>query len=367
MSLAIAGLGTALPEFRIDQDQAVRVAQVLCLDRRQAPLVPVLYRQTDIDGRHMVLSEAIVEDVVNGTRHTESVFLPRGCADERGPTTRERMQVYVEQAAPLAVAASRRALRNSRLAPDEITHLVTVSCTGFSAPGVDIGLIKELRLRPTVQRTHVGFMGCHGALNGLRVANALCSADRTARILLCAVELCSIHYHYGWDPKRIVANALFADGAAALVGVCPEVAPAGTWQVSATGSKLFPDSEYAMTWDIGDHGFDMTLSTRVPNLIEAHLRPWLEKWLWEQGLRVSDVRSWAVHPGGPRVLSSVGRALGLEESSFKVSREVLQAHGNMSSPTVLFIIDRLRQEKAPRPCVAMGFGPGLAAEAVLFR
>jgi len=366
MSFAILGLGTALPAFNIDQEQSISIARVLCLDPRQAPLVPVLYRQTEIVKRHIALTEAIVSDVVNGTRHTESVWLPRHTADDCGPTTSQRMQQYVTEAGPLALAACRQALDESGLKPTDITHVVTVSCTGFSAPGVDIRLIKELQLPATVERTHVGFMGCHGALNGLRVARAISEADPNACVLLCAVELCSLHYHYGWNPKRIVANALFADGAAALVGTAAARAPSNSWQVAGNGACIFPDSEYAMTWDIGDNGFDMTLSTRVPNLIEANLRPWLESWLSSRRLRLRDIASWAIHPGGPRVLLSVAKALGVDPEEMTVSREVLQAHGNMSSPTVLFILNRLRQANAPRPCVAMGFGPGLAAEAALF-
>ncbi|MBL8798437.1 MAG: type III polyketide synthase, partial [Planctomycetia bacterium] len=223
--------------------------------------------------------------------------------------------------------------------------------------------IKELGLPPTVERTHVGFMGCHGALNGLRVARAIAESNPHACVLLCAVELCSLHYHYGWNPKRIVANALFADGAAALVGKA--ASGAGGWQVAGNGACIFPDSEYAMTWDVGDHGFDMTLSTRVPNLIEANLRPWIEQWLGAHRLGLSDIASWAVHPGGPRVLLSVAKALDVDLAAMAVSREVLQTHGNMSSPTVLFILNRLRQIDAPRPCVALGFGPGLAVEAAL--
>jgi predicted naringenin-chalcone synthase len=215
-----------------------------------------------------------------------------------------------------------------------------------------------------VQRVHVGFMGCHGALNGLRVAQALTGADPTARVLLCAVELCSLHFHYGWDPKKVVANALFADGAAAVVGAA--AGPADAWRVAATGSCLIPDSEYAMTWNIGDHGFEMTLSTRVPSLISAHLRPWLEAWLAQCGIALEHVASWAIHPGGPRILSAVERPLGLTEEATVVSREILAAYGNMSSPTVLFILGRLQTRHAPRPCVALGFGPGLIAEAVLF-
>src|SRR6202011_3821804 len=150
----------------------------------------------------------------------------------------------------------------------------------------DYALIQQLHLSPTVQRTHVGYMGCHGAINGLRVANAFTTADPAPKGLLCAVELSSLHYHYGWDPQKIIANAIFGDGCAALIGVGKR--PESTlWSVAATGSCVLPASCDAMTWTIGDHGFEMTLSKSVPGLISKHLRPWLESWLGENGLSVS--------------------------------------------------------------------------------
>jgi predicted naringenin-chalcone synthase len=249
----------------------------------------------------------------------------------------------------------------------ELTHLVTVSCTGFVAPGVDVALIGALKLRPTIQRTQVGYMGCHGALNGLRVAAAFTGAAPEARVLMCAVELCSLHYHYGWNPSKMVANALFADGAAAIVGVPAEMAPPEAWRVAASGSCLIPDSAEAMTWTIGDHGFEMTLSKQVPGLIARHLRPWLESWLTEQGTALAEVESWAIHPGGPRILSAVEEGLNLSREAAAASRAVFAEYGNMSSPTILFILDRLRRQHAKRPCVALGFGPGLMAEAALLR
>jgi len=364
MPISLLSLGTALPPNRLTQDQGARVAQVLCLDPRQSSLVPTLYRQTEITGRNLVIGEDVVRDVVAGTAESGSVFLPTGRAEDRGPTTSERMRVYGEEAPKLASEACRRALDEANVDAASVTHLVTVSCTGFAAPGVDIALIRGLGLPATTERAHVGFMGCHGALNGLRVARGLAAAEPHARVLLCAVELCSIHYHYGWDPKRVVANALFADGAGAAV-ICTD-GPADAWQLAAHGACLFPDSAYAMTWAIGDHGFDMTLSTKVPNLIAKHLPPWLDGWLRRCGLTIDRVGSWAVHPGGPRVLNSVTDALGLDAAATKHSQEVLTRHGNMSSPTILFILERLRRAGSPLPCVALGFGPGLAVEAALF-
>jgi predicted naringenin-chalcone synthase len=242
---------------------------------------------------------------------------------------------------------------------------VTVSCTGFVAPGLDAHVIGALGLPPTTRRTHVGFMGCHGALNGLRVADSFVDADPDALVVMCAVELCSLHFAYGWDPEMLVPNALFSDGAAAVVGRSVGSAPPGAWRVEACGTYLLPDSGEDMTWRIGDHGFRMTLSARVPEVIAAGVGDWLESWLGESGLAVKDVASWAVHPGGPRILGAVERAAGLGRDQTQTSRDVLSEFGNMSSATVLVILDRLRAASAPRPCVALAFGPGLVAEAVL--
>jgi len=185
-------------------------------------------------------------------------------------------------------------------------------------------------------------------------------------VLLCAVELCSLHFHYGWDPEKVVANALFADGAGAMVIASDGRDSSDAWQVTANGSCLVPDSEDAMTWRIGDHGFEMTLSPRVPSLVGTCLRPWLVQWLAEHGLTLRDVRSWAIHPGGPRILEAIAQALGLTPDATRFSAQVLAECGNMSSATMLFLLERLRRSGAPRPCVALGFGPGLVVEAALF-
>ena len=278
------------------------------------------------------------------------------------------MRRYEAEAGPLAVAAARPALGDAAIEPGRVTHLVTVSCTGSCAPGFDMALIRGLGLPRDVARTHVGFMGCHGLLNGLRVARAFVAADPAAVPLVCAVELCSLHHQYEGDAEQIVANALFADGAGAVVGVAAGSTPVGNadaYRLVASGSTIIDDSDDAMSWRVGDRGFVMTLSPRVPELIARHLRPWLEGWLARHGLDLSSVGSWAVHPGGPRIVSAVGEALDLDPALLLPSRRVLEEFGNMSSPTILFILDRLRRADAPRPCVSLAFGPGLAVEAAL--
>jgi predicted naringenin-chalcone synthase len=381
MSLEILGLGTAVPAHTMSQQEATELAQQVCCENdEQARLLRVLYRKAGVENRHTCLPHRIALDWVgNGDNHAPAVNGAVVAVSTLGPTTSERMAFYEEHALPLARQAARTAVDLSSLRPQEITHLVTVTCTGFVAPGVDVDLITQLELPSTTQRIQVGFMGCHGAINGLRVAAALAAADPAARILLCAVELCSLHYRFQWDPERFIGNVLFADGAAALVCAASLEKSAATsvgspnsssiverpWRVLATGSCLLPDSKDAMTWRVGDHGFEMTLSPRVPDLIGLHLRPWLESWLAGLGISLEDIGSWAVHPGGPRILSAVEESLGLPREATAVSRRMLAEYGNMSSPTVLFILDRLRQQQAARPCVALGFGPGLVAEAAL--
>jgi predicted naringenin-chalcone synthase len=365
MTLAILGLGTAVPPTVVSRTEGQRIAERFsCRTPQQSAWLPHVYGGAGIDRRYFCVGADVINDALDGTKYSRSVFLPRGPDDDRGPTTGERMHVYREQAPTLARRAAALALSRSRLLSEQITHLVTVSCTGFYAPGFDVALIRDLGLPANTRRTHVGYMGCHGALNGLRVARAFADSEPDACVLLCAVELCSLHYHYGFEPQKLIANALFSDGAAALVGGAANVET--DWQLVASGSCLIPDSEDAMAWTIGDHGFEMTLSKRVPGLIATHLRPWLAGWLAGQELRIDEITSWAIHPGGPRILDAAAESLGLPPVATAASREIFAAHGNMSSPTVLFILDRLREQRAPRPCVALGFGPGLCAEAALF-
>ncbi len=363
MTFHIAGIGTALPPFTAHQQEAAGVAARFAhTDDRRARMLRLLYRKSGVRTRRAV-------SVRGGDQPLEEripYYPPPKDEHDFGPTTADRMRWYAEQARPLALQSAAAALDDSGLRASDITHLVTVSCTGFDAPGVDAHLIEQLGIPRGVARTHVGFMGCHGAMNGLRTAGAYAGADPDARILVNAVELCSLHFAYGWDEEMLVANTLFADGSASVVGFAEGRSPAeDAWSVRGHGSFLMPDSAEAMTWAIGDNGFRMTLSPRVPEAIAEYLPRWIEDWLAPYGLATDAIRSWAVHPGGPRILDAVRDALRIDESELTISRETLRDYGNMSSPTVLFILERLRRERCPRPCVALAFGPGLAVEAAL--
>ena len=275
------------------------------------------------------------------------------------------MAIYAKRATALAIRSTRTALKDSGVRADEITHLVSASCTGFASPGWDIDLVESLGLPRQVQRTNVGFMGCHAAINALRVAGAFSRADRNARVLVCCTEICSVHFRYNARPDQVVANALFADGAGAVV-----VGSDGARfpRIASTASRVIEDSREQMGWAVGERGFEMNLGIELPGTIRRCAQAWVREWLGSQGLGIEDVGSWAVHPGGPKILSSVGEALCLPGSALDTSRRVLGAHGNMSSATVLFILDAMRAGGELRlPCVLMSFGPGVTAEALLLK
>ena len=373
----ILGLGIAAPEHSIAQSDAAIVAQQLKLSERWMDALPALYRKSGVQRRGSVL---LGPDELPGMQR-QTFYQSATATHPSGPTTAQRMKVFSEQASPMLQRACSVAIENSGVETASITHLVTVSCTGFFAPGVDIALIESLGLESNVQRTHVGFMGCHGALNGIRISKAIVDADPSAVVLLGAVELCSLHQQYTDDAQQLVANALFADGAAGLVIGAPKQAEAyqrntsdsfsaqqSHWSIVSTLSKWIPGTTGMMSWTIGDHGFRMTLDPQVPSVIEANLESELKTWLEGHSLGVSDIDAWAIHPGGPRIIQATGKALGLPSQSLEASQAILANHGNMSSPTVLFILDRLsRQQPTATNCVLLAFGPGLCIEAVLLQ
>lgn len=373
MTAAILGLGTAIPSQRIDIETAAKYASLFaCSEPSQTRKVEALYRRSGVRTRGSVLLESDEASVVSQSFYPAST----GPAD-RGPSTSCRGDRYAAEAPLLALESASQAMAQSGVSPEQITHLVTVSCTGFNAPGIDIALIDGLNLPLTTQRVQVGFMGCHGAINGLRTAQGLVAAEPRARVLLSSVELCSLHYQYGYDADRIVSGALFADGSASMV-IAKEWdadrssngarnAACATGCLLGTGSYLVPESRDAMTWLIGDNGYEMTLSATVPGLIERHLRAFLTDWLRERGESIESIGGWAVHPGGARILTSVESALGLPPDTLAVSRHVLAEHGNMSSATMLFILDRFIASSQAKPWLMLGFGPGLEIEVALIR
>lgn len=405
MKPSILGIGTATPVHLMSQDESLQMfSDIVCSEERQRRLARALFHKSGVKNRHTIVphqvaynwcrtadpSESCSEPSAENTGAARppidlavpSEVLPKvvGGASQ-GPTTFERMKLYAHFAPELAIESAKKALANAGCSAGEITHLVTVSCTGFDAPGVDIELINQLQLPHSTQRVNVGFMGCHGAINGIRTALAIAHSDPQARVLLCAVELCSLHYRFQWDSEGIIGNALFADGSASMV-ICQQAlsasdstsdSNAADWKLLATGSCLIPDSKQAMSWCVGDHGFEMLLTSEVGDRIEAALSDWLHGWLDAHGVAFSDIDYWGVHPGGPRILSAVGSSLNLPDEALETSRRILSQNGNMSSPTVMFILEDFMRQHAEAAndsdgyCVLLAFGPGLVAEIALLR
>ena len=383
----LIGLATATPPGIIDRQTALAMAISLSTHvggvpqslATQQKVVRRLYHRGGVSTRASVLVNP--DNPTGSAGQLLSEFYPPTTGPEdRGPTTWTRMRRFEIDAPPLAMRAVRRALADAGIDGSQITHLVTVTCTGFWAPGLDVTLIRQLSLPADCERVQVGFMGCHGAINGMRTAAAIAESNPRAVVLLVCVELCSLHYQYGFQTDRLVSGSLFADGAAAAVitggnlplSSAPDASPAtdalptrATGRIVATGSWLIGDTEDWMTWTIGDHGFEMTLSNRVPSIIRAQLRPFLERWLAGSGRTMDQIGGWCVHPGGPRILQSVQEACGLSDEKLVASRTVLREHGNMSSATMLFILERFRRAQLAGPYLMLGFGPGLEIEVAL--
>lgn len=335
------------------EDALAMSTELICENKRQERLTRMLYQKAGVETRHTVVPWQSAYAWKKQESPTESLS---------GPSTADRMDLYREHAGPLAHRATVVALADAQVDASKITHLITVSCTGFCAPGVDLELIRSLGLPPTTERVHVGYMGCHGAINGLRVAEALAARHPEACILLCAVELCSLHYRLSWDAEGVKGNALFADGSAAIVGGSHRSKRPALGQVEQTGSCVLPKSFAEMSWEIGNHGFEMRMTRQVPDVVGAHLKEWMSAWLDQLGYGIHDIAHWAVHPGGPRILDSVESALELSPNACNVSRDILKRFGNMSSPTVLFILDEILRSSPDFPIVTLAFGPGLTAE-----
>jgi predicted naringenin-chalcone synthase len=314
------------------------------------------------DPRHAKLFERMVGR--SGLEHRWSVLPPAPCGGspaepggfygrETLPGTGERMQLYGELAPNLAL----RAIDGIEADLSGITHLVVASCTGFVAPGVDQIIARRLGLNPSVERLLVGYMGCYAAVVALRSARHIVRSEPSARVLVVTVELCSLHLHEMDQVEAMLAGLQFGDGAAAALVT-------GDRQGTELGqpfSATLPESDELIRWDITDQGFAMQLSGEVPGRIGAALaEPDLREFIVNGG-----VDQWAVHAGGRSILDAVQNALQLPPDSLDDSRAVLRAFGNMSSSTLMFVLQR----QLGRPCdsgVAIAFGPGLAAEGFRF-
>ncbi|NIK78952.1 putative naringenin-chalcone synthase [Paenibacillus castaneae] len=357
--VAILGIGTAVPNNRINQaDTARRLVDGLSDKPDSARWARRIFKQCGVETRYTCEPNLLAEAA-------DCRYLPKA-SDLDAPSTAERMGLYKKESIPLSLLAARQALADSEVNASDITHLITVSCTGQFLPGIDAALVKALELSPRVTRIPLQFLGCAAGLKAVGFARQIVSANNSANVLIVCVELCTLHIQPSGDREALFAASFFGDGASACV-----VGSAGSqhkdiFQLGGDHSVLLPDCADAMVWEVGNHGFDLYLSPDIPKLIGATIPDEVERLC---GKRIPDL--WAIHPGGKGIIDTLQHKFQLTDEQTAPSLGILRDYGNMSSATILFVLNRMRtrlRESGSESAegIALAFGPGLTAELIEF-
>lgn len=351
---------TLVPEWSYSQCELSERMLERTSNERSKRFIKKAYAESGIETRNSVLS-----DFQENAAEPRLYRNPDGSM--KSSSTGERNAVYVEEAKRLIPQIALRTLENCQgISAEEITHVITVSCTGFFNPGPDLLLIDSLGLSPSVQRYQLGFMGCYAAFPALRMADQFCRADPSAVVLVVCIELCTIHMQDKDDIDSVVANSLFSDGlAAVLVSAKKPASGSRGFEISHFASNLAREGANDMAWDIGDHGFNIILSKYVSRIIGAGIRGIIDEAFADSGTSTDEIVKWAVHPGGRAILDKVETSLGLLPEQIESSRATLSRFGNMSSATVLFVLAEILRDpntKDRDSICAMAFGPGLTIE-----
>lgn len=357
----ISSIGTAVPPNRISQKTISDfMIRHLPLSDEGRKMVNVLYRASGIQYRH-----SVIEDF--GRSPEDFTFFPKNETLEPFPTVSKRMKLYEERALDLCKQAATQCLKGTK---DQPTHLITVSCTGMYAPGIDIELIEAMSFPTDIQRTSINFMGCYASFNAMKVAHEIAQNDPDATILVVAVELCSIHLLKKTDEDSLLSNALFGDGAAALL-IQGKKREGIQLKMEGFYSDLALNGKKEMSWHISDFGFQMRLSGQVPEVIRQGIGKLTDKLLHRFGLTAAEIDHFAIHPGGKKILEVVEEQLAIGKERNASAYHVLKNYGNMSSPTVLFvlkeILDGLSSTNREQNILSFAFGPGLTMESMLLK
>lgn len=364
----LLALGTAVPPYAYDQTEAVSFMTRLLgwQDYRQVRKLRVLFKQTQIKRRHSVLADFRL----NG----EARRLFAESEDLRPlPDIEQRMEIFRAEAPRLAAEAAQNCLKKveNQIAElnQSITHIITVSCTGLYAPGLEQDLVVRLGLQPDVTRFAVNFIGCYAAFHALKLANYICNADPKANVLIVSVELCSLHFQEIPDADNLTAAALFSDGAAAALVAGEDISHGLSHKLSLSSfeTMILPEGKQDMSWELGKDGFLMRLSAYIPQLVKTGIGPVVMKILEKLWLEPQTIDHWCIHPGGRRILEVCEEELPLKENALSASYSVLGQYGNMSSATILFVLEKIWQEQLRweqgEKLFLTGFGPGLTIEA----
>jgi len=351
---------TVVPTYTYQQQDVGAQMLEWTSDPRDKRLVRMLYRSSGIDTRYSVIPD-----------WGDGFFAFGERSNTIQPTTAQRNSIYSKEASAMAAELGHKVLQhNDSFCAKDITHVVTASCTGFFNPGIDYILCRELGLADNTQRYHLGFMGCYAAFPALNMATQFCRANPEAVVLVMCLELCSLHLQLNGSEDSLLANALFADGAAAALVSSRPATNGHSCRIMDFHSALIPSGVDAMAWSIGDNGFDISLSSYVPKIIGAGIADITRPLLDRHNVSSEDVHTWAVHPGGKSIIDKVAEGLQIPPDKVAASRDILRRFGNMSSATILFVLhDILATQKVDHQQLigAMAFGPGLTAEMALLQ
>jgi predicted naringenin-chalcone synthase len=355
----ILSIGIAVPEFMHRQDDILQfMHRIYGLNEEGKRKLKFLYRQSGIQSRYSVISDY--------TRPaSEWKFYSPTENLEPFPSLEQRMVWYNKYAAPLSVDAIRSCL-SGKCRMEEITHLITVSCTGMSAPGLDLQVVELMDLPKNIYRTSINFMGCYAAIHALKSADAICNSTPEAKVLIVCTELCTLHFQRDASTSNITSSLLFSDGsAAALLTSDDPGRPAKGLRLSSFYSEIIPKGKKDMAWELSSTGFQMTLSNYVPDLIEEDLSQLVGRALKRNGLRQDEITHWCAHPGGRKILEAIYKSLHFTNGHLDASYGVLKEYGNMSSPTILFVLQRIMaglDYGQRNNLFGVAFGPGLTME-----
>jgi len=353
----IISIGTAVPSHKHKQDDILHFMQhVYAMNEADKRKLKFLYHQSSIEYRHSVIPD-YSRDI------SDWKFYPHSENLEPFPSLEHRMAWYNKYAAPLSVDAIRDCIAN-KISHKEITHLITVSCTGMSAPGLDLQVMELMDLPKNIFRTSVNFMGCYAAIHAMKLADAICKSDEQSKVLIVATELCTLHFQREATTDNIASSLLFSDGSAAAIITSDNHSSKGI-HLDSFYSEVLAKGKKDMAWELSSTGFLMTLSGYVPNLIEEDFEMLTERALQKNNLKKENITDWCIHPGGKKILEAIHKSLHLTNGELDESYEVLKQYGNMSSATILFVLKKLFEKsslKNSNKIFGAAFGPGLTME-----
>lgn len=339
---SLLSLATAVPPHIVEQADAKATARRAFNRKNLFDKLSSVFDNAEIATRHLVAP-------------LEWYERPHGWND--------RNAIYLESAEKLFIDAATSAIEKAGLTPEQIDGVVTVSTTGIATPSLEARVASRIGFRDDIRRVPVFGLGCAGGVNGLSLAARLATADPGSRWLFVTVETCSISIRLDSDdPAAVVATALFGDGAAAAVVTGGEHSLA---RIGGSAEKLFPETLRIMGWDVEDPGLSVVFDRAIPPFIEEHLAATIDEMCAGLGIRRSEIDRFCCHPGGVKVLDAIESALDLNQGDLNLEREVLRDFGNMSAPTVMFVLDRLLKQGLPDKVMMTAFGPGFTCAGLL--